>query len=139
MGQSTEKAFRMQKKHMTAARMIADGYSMHKIAAVLWDVTDGNGNTDKSKLNRALNNLRGWRRQPEFQAMYRETLLEMTEPICGRAIKRISEQVDDENPWIAQNASREVLTRFLPMVMGEDDKTVTIKVEGMPDMGSPEE
>lgn len=139
MEQNTEKAFKMKKKHMTAARMMADGYSLTQIASVLWNVSNSNGNTDKTKLASAITQLRDWRRQPEFIALYRETLMEMTEPVCGRAIKRITEQVDDENPWIAQNASREVLTRFLPMVMGEDDKTITIKVEGMPEMGSPEE
>jgi len=137
--QSTEKVFKMKRKRLMAARMLADGYSLTKIASVLWNVTKPDGNTDKGKLDSALVQLRKWRRMPEFTELYRETLREMTEPACGKAMKRITEQVDDENPWIAQNAAREVLTRFLPIVMGEDDKTITIKVEGMPELGTPEE
>lgn len=137
--QSTRHAFRMKKKHMLAARMLADGHSMQAIASVLWNVTTPEGGTDKKKLASALSQLRTWRLQPEFKELYRETLREMTEPACGRAVKRITEQIDDDNPWIAQNAAREALTRFLPIVMGEDDKTITVKIEGMPELGTPEE
>ena len=131
--------FRLKKKHVAAAQLLAEGFSTAEIAAAMFNVTTPDGGTDKKKLANALSQVRKWRREPEFIALYRDTLREMTEPACGRAVKKITEQVDDENPWIAQNAAREVLTRFLPIVMGEDDKTITIKVEGMPELGTPEE
>lgn len=139
MTENTEKIFKMGKKHMLAARMLADGYSVADIAAVLWNVATPDGGVDKKKLASACEQVRRWRRRPEFAEVYRDVLREMTEPACGKAVKRITEQIDDDNPWIAQNAAREVLTRFLPIVMGEDDKTITIKVEGMPELGTPEE
>lgn len=139
MSDTQEKVFRMGKKHALAARMLADGYTIHEIASALWNVANEDGSVNKGKLRSAEEKLRLWRKRPEFAELYRDTLREMTEPACGKAVKKITEQVDDENPWIAQNAAREVLTRFLPMVMGEDDKTITIKVEGMPELGTPEE
>lgn len=131
--------FRLKKKHVAAAQLLAEGFSTTEIAAAMFNVTTPDGGTDKKKLANALSQVRKWRKEPEFIALYRDTLREMTEPACGKAVKKITEQVDDENPWIAQNAAREVLTRFLPIVMGEDDKTITIKVEGVPELGTPEE
>ena len=139
MSNSEEKVFRLTKKHMLAARMLADGYTITQTATALWNVTTPEGGTDKKKLASAVEILRQWRRRPEFAEVYKETLREMVEPAAGKAIQRITAQIDDDNPWIAQNAAREALTRFLPMVMGEDDKTITVKIEGMPEMGTPEE
>ena len=59
-------------------------------------------------------------------------------PSYGRALARIDQQIDDSNPWIAQGAAREVLQRYGPAIMGEDDQTVTVKIEGMPEIGTPD-
>ena len=131
--------FKLKKKHVTAARLLAEGFTPAEIASAVFNVTTPEGGVDKKKLESALSQVRKWRKEPEFISLYRDTLREMTEPACGKAVQKITEQIDDENPWIAQNAAREVLTRFLPVVMGEDDKTITIKVEGMPELGTPEE
>jgi len=35
-------------------------------------------------------------------------------------------------------AANDILSRFLPNIMGENDKQVVVKVEGMPTLGTPD-
>jgi ribosomal protein S6E (S10) len=57
----------------------------------------------------------------------------------NKACARIERQIDDDNPWIAQNAARDALNKYSGMVMGEDKQEITVKITGgMPDVGMPE-
>ena len=95
------------------------------------------GRKDERKKRNALKTLRLWKKKPEFTELYRALLREMAMPAYGKALNRITKQIDDPNPWIAQGAAREALTRFGPAIMGENENEITIKVEGMPVLGMP--
>lgn len=45
--------------------------------------------------------------------------------------------MDDSNAWLANKAANDVLTRFGPAIMGEDDKQIVVQVQGMPELGEP--
>lgn len=56
-----------------------------------------------------------------------------------KAVGRLSKQVDSENEWIAQGASRELVGRYGASVLGDDKQEITIHISGYtPNVGMPE-
>ena len=57
----------------------------------------------------------------------------------GKAVNRLEKQIDSENDWIAQGASREIVGRYGASVMGEDKQEITIHITGgMTAVGMPD-
>lgn len=115
-----------------AARMEAQGQDEEAIKAVLFGVAETPA--DRAKQTKKL---RAWKRTSEYQECYRAIVREMSTTMYGRALARIDSQIDHDNPWVAQNAAREILNRFGDSIMGAEEKAVTIRIEGMPAIGSP--
>ncbi len=133
---TTGYSFGLNAKQAQAARLMAEGKTTGEIVLILYGVTR---ESDRLAYDRGCRTLRKWQAAPGFADCYRAIVREIAMPSYGRALNRIDKQIDDPNPWIAQGAAREVLTRFGPAIMGEDDKSITVKVEGMPVLGVPGE
>lgn len=119
---------------MQAAQLMADGHKIKDIITAIWGCTyEG----DRAAWQRGRRQLAKWQSDPAWMAHYQELVRASITPLVGRAINRIDQQIDDSNPWIAQGAAREVLSRFGARAMGEEDKSVTVRVEGMPTLGVP--
>lgn len=133
---TTGSSFGLNAKQAQAARLMAEGKSVGEIVLILYGVTR---DSNRAAYDKGCRTLRKWQALPGFADCYRAIVREIAMPSYGRALNRIDKQIDDPNPWIAQGAAREVLTRFGPAIMGEDDKSITVKVEGMPVLGVPGE
>lgn len=131
--------FGVTKKQMQAVRLMADGHKLEEIAICLFDVLAEDGVTvDAAKLDRAKRKLVQWRGSDKVQQAFRALLREdMMQPVA-RAARKLSEQIEDGNGWLANKAANDVLTRFGPAVLGEESKQIVVRVEGMPELGAPE-
>lgn len=103
--------------------MLADGIGPRKVAEELGVV--------ETTVHR-------WLKMPEVMACYRKCLERYAMGSYAKAARKIDKQIDDPNPWVAQGAAREALTRFGPVVMGSEDKEIVVRVEGMPQLGVPD-
>lgn len=119
---------------LQAAQLMADGHKIKDIITAVFGVTY---ESDNAAWQRGRRKLAKWQDDPAWQEAYNNCVRRAVAPLVGRAVSRIDKQIDDDNPWIAQGAAREVLSRFGSGIMGEDDKSITIKVEGMPQIGVP--
>lgn len=117
-----------------AAQLLADGHNLNDIIMVLWGVSK---ESDRATYERGYRKLKKWQADENFQKLHAAILKESTLPLVGRAIYRIGQQIDDSNPWVAQGAAREVLARFGGAILGEEEKSMTVRVEGMPTIGVP--
>lgn len=124
----------MTAQMLQAAQLLADGHDLKDIVTVLWGVTKEG---DRAAYERGYRKLRKWQADPKWQELYQKQLKSSVAPLVGRAVRKIGEQIDHSNPWIAQGAAREVLSRFGAAAMGDEDKSVTVRVEGMPTLGVP--
>lgn len=115
-----------------AARLLAEGKSDEE---VMLAVFGGDGTEACARKNRK--KLTEWKRMDEFVKCFRAIVNESGMGLYGRAMGKMVEQLDNKNPWVAQTAAREILTRFTPSLMGTEDKTVNVRVEGMPQLGTP--
>ena len=131
--------FWMDKRKMQVIRLIAEGRKLKDIIIAVFSVLDENGvDSDRKKDNNAYAMVQGWMRVPEFQEEYRNVIREMAYVRVGKASAVFDRQMDDTNPWVAAGAAREVLARFAPYVMGAEEQSITVKIEGMPELGVPE-
>lgn len=131
---TTGYTFGCDRHQVMAAQLLADGKSYADIILCLWGVTR---ESDYNAYQKGYRKLKRWLADEGFQRMHATILKESVTPLVGRAVQRIGEQIDHSNPWVAQGAAREVLSRFGGSVLGDDDKSITIKVEGMPTIGVP--
>ena len=95
---------------------------------------------DKMDMNRKVNKVKRLLDTPKFQAYYKSMITEWTVHNVGRALKKLSEQIDHDQPWLANKAANDILQRVpKSMLTDEEENTVVVRVEGMPEIGSPDE
>lgn len=135
---STGYTLGITKKQMFIVMRRAEGWDIEKIALFAYDCTDGNGGTDPMKLMAHKADVRKHLRNPKVQAAYKEILKEFMAEFIGPAIKKLGEQVNDEQGWLANKAANDVITRFLAPVVGEEENKIVVQIEGMPELGTPD-
>lgn len=93
---------------------------------------------DKRKMNNAKAKLRNLRKSVEFQEYYKTLIQEWTVHHVGRALSKLSSQIDDKNGWLANKACNDILNQSKSFT-GSDDNSIVVKIEGGIDLGTPEE
>ena len=124
----------LQAWQMTAAELMWQGKSNEEIVAILWPNADTKGKKEqKRKLLRKL---------PEnetFMEFYRGIIQQWTINSVGPALQKIRSQMDSEKEWLANKAANDIIQQSKLVMTGADDNTVVVKLEGMPDLGSPDD
>lgn len=93
----------------------------------------------KLNLRRDKQRLQNLRKDEKFLAYYRSIVTEWSVHYTGPALNKLAEQMNDPSGWLANKAANDVLQRAMPVVMGNEANTVTVKIEGMPELGSPDQ
>lgn len=80
------------------------------------------------------------RKDPKFQEYYRSIVTEWRVHNYGPALNVLTGQMKSDEPWLANKAANDVLNRIGndPFSDNLEAGSVTIKFEGMPELGSPE-
>lgn len=124
----------LQGWQINAADMMFRGYTDEQMVRELWPQKE----TD-SQIRAAKQRLRNLRRDEKFQEYYRTLVTEWSVHHVGRALQKLSDQIDSNQPWLANKAANDVLLQSKQMMTGMDDGTLVVKVEGMPELGTPDE
>lgn len=77
-------------------------------------------------------------RKPGFAEAFHELIREQANEDVVKCLKRLRDQRDNEEGWLANKATNDLLNRMWSVVMGNTDNAVTIKIEGMPQLGTPD-
>ena len=119
---------------ITVADLMFRGFSDKQIAKELWPEKT----TDK-EIKSACNRIRLLRRTDKFQEYYRTLVTEWSSHHVGKALNKLVEQIDSDQAWLANKAANDVIQHSKQMLTGVDDGTVVVKVEGMPELGTPDD
>ena len=119
---------------INVAELMFRGYSDADIIRELWPEAE-----TKNQIDSRRNRLRKLRRNEKFQEYYRTLVTEWSIHHVGRALQKLSEQIDSNQPWLANKAANDVLLQSKALTAGMDDGTVVVKVEGMPELGTPDD
>ena len=100
----------------------------------------GLSNTAIAKeLGISLSTLRDWLAREDVREVYDKELRGKIRDMYNKASRKIESQIEDTNPWIAQNAARTVLTTYGGIVLGDNKQEIVVHMAGgMPDIGMPE-
>jgi len=95
---------------------------------------------DPVKKNAAQSKLTRWRHRPDAQAIWDDEIRNVVRQCIPSAVNRIKKQVDDDNGWLANKAANDVVNLAkTTSIFQSDDKAIKVQIEGMPDIGSPDD
>lgn len=91
------------------------------------------------ELHAADSNMYRWRRKPWYDEIWKDEVRKISIAMSSEALRKIKSQIRDDNGWLANKAANDSLTFAKPLIWGEDEKALTVKIEGMPELGSPDD
>ena len=95
--------------------------------------------TDARTLNNADAKMHRWRRRPEFDAIWKDEVKTILYGCTAEAIQVIKGQLKGEIPWLTNKAANDLLNYGKQQIFGDEERSIHVKVEGMPDIGSPDD
>ena len=109
-------------------------------AKILEDIFGITKDSDKKDKARAEQYMFHWRHRPDANAIWQDELRAVVKRHVPAAIGRINKQIDSDTEWLANKASNDVVTLAQRIgVIETEEKVTTIEIQGMPDIGSPDE
>ena len=133
---TTGASFGLNCRQVEAAQMMAHGNDEEEVLRALFLITEDSGRGEKQKARKELHK---WMELDGFVECYRSEVKRCMMPAYGRAMQKIVAQMDCNVPWLENKAANDVLTRGSSVLMGEDDKKIVVQVEGMPELGTPDQ
>lgn len=130
-------SYGISRKQAMLCQMVADGVPRNEIIGTLWgEPATHVGSYARAK---ALRQYKQWLNDPAVLACYHDIMRPALLGTVSRAYNRVDKSIDSSDNWLAYNAARDTLTRYGHMLTGEDSNAVTVKIEGMPALGTPSE
>ena len=81
-----------------------------------------------------------WRKRPDFKPIWDDELAAVVRRRVPGAVHRLNKQIDNENDWVANKASNDVLSLAKSLgVIKSEETAIKVQIEGLPDLGSPDE
>jgi len=121
------------------AQMLFQGRSYDDIAKQCYNCLSEDLCTyDKKKIENAKKRIRKLLKNPQFQEYYKVLLSEASYRFYGKALQKIGEQIDSSQEWLANKAANDILTRLNNNVVGDQERSIVVRVEGMPELGTPD-
>lgn len=119
-------------------RMEARGYSRAEILKTVFDL-DVETSPEK-EIHNADSKMSRWRKREDVQAVWDEEVRLVLRKCLPRAVNKISEQIDSKEGWLANKAANDAINLAKSTsIFQTEDNSVTVRIEGMPELGSPEE
>lgn len=128
----------MNAKQELFTRMTARGESRKDILKAVFDL-DVQTATE-AQVHAADGRMHRWRRHPDFEKIWKDEVRSILFHCTSEAVNVIKGQMRDTKvPWLQNKAANDVLQYGKAQIFGDEDKQITVKVEGMPDIGSPDD
>lgn len=92
---------------------------------------------DKASWKKARDAFNKTKASPRFEEYYNSMVTEFRVHNYGKAMSKISELVDSDNPWVALQAANSMVNHTEGAVVSPEENAVTVKIEGLPTLGEP--
>ena len=118
---------------MNVAEMMFRGFTDERIIDELWPDLPKEKRETKRKI------IRKAKKNEKFIEYYKSIVTEWSVHNVGKALTKLSEQIDSDKPWIANKAANDVLLHSKQFMIGDDDKTVVVRFDSGIELGEPGE
>jgi hypothetical protein len=109
-------------------------------AFVLQEVFGIGPDADPKTKHNAEATMNRWRYRPDAKAIWEDEIRNVVRACIPSAMNRIKRQVNDDNGWLANKAANDVISMAKTVtVFAENEKAVNVRIEGMPDLGTPDQ
>lgn len=115
-------------------RMEANGISGPDIIKALWGTSPGDPGYHalECKLSR-------WRKHPKYEETWKDEVRKQDFGDYVKARKTLRKSMDDSDKWLALQSAVNVLNNSGKRIYAGEDSAVTVRIEGMPDLGTPDQ
>jgi hypothetical protein len=79
-----------------------------------------------------------WRRHPKFDDIWKDEVRSQEYADYSEARKVLRQGMRQSDGWLAMNSAVNVLSNANKRLFHDEDTAVTVKIEGLPDIGSPD-
>jgi len=119
--------------------LLMDGFTTEEAAMLIYDCRDDKDpcKTDEDKKRKAIFKCQHMLRNESLIEEYNRRVKQMMLGPVTRANRVLTKQLDDENGWLANKAANDILVKYGPKNV-EEENTITVKVEGLPELGTPD-
>lgn len=115
-------------------RMEANGFSGPDIIKALWNVSpdDAGYHALECKLSR-------WRKHPKYEETWKDEVRkqDFQDYITARQVLRRSMK-QEKDGWLAMQSAVNAMNNSSKRIYAGEDSAVTVRIEGMPDLGTPD-
>ena len=117
-------------------RMEANSCTREEKLREVFGITDMN---DKRKVNNADAQMCRWRKHPLYDEIWKDEVKQQDYGDYSMARKTLRRSMKEQDNWLSMQAAVNVLNAAGKKIFGADESTVTVKVEGLPDIGTPDD
>jgi len=115
-------------------RLDAQGLQNPEIAMEMYGITK-----DDPKYHSLECKFTRWRKHPKYGEIWKDEVDTNLTRLMAKSVRRLDRQVNNENDWIANKASNDLINLAKTRIFGDDEKTVHVAIEGLPDLGTPDD
>lgn len=131
---------RVASQYLTAeaeqfVRMEANGYTTPEIIKEMWGMTEAD---DPKAYHNIECKLSRWRKHAKYAEIWKDEVQRQCLPMMSEAIRKLRKQMRQDDQWLGNKAANDLVAFSKARVFADEDKAVTVRIEGMPDLGSPD-
>ena len=118
-------------------RMSAQGKSRKEILKAVFNLdiataSDSDVHSADCKMTR-------WRKLPEFESIWKDEVKQILYGCTAEAVQVIKGQLRSDQGWLQNKAANDLLNYGKTQIYGDEERTVHVQIEGLPDIGSPDD
>ena len=92
-----------------------------------------------NEIANADNKMSRWRKHPDFEATWKDEVRQVLYGCTAEAVQVIKGQLRSDQGWLQNKAANDLLNYGKSQIYGDEEKTVHVQIEGLPDIGSPDD
>ena len=117
-------------------RMSAQGCSRPEILKAVFDLDIET--SPENEIHNADCKMTRWRKLPEFESTWKDEVRQILYGCTAEAVQVIKSQLRSDQGWLQNKAANDLLNYGKTQIYGDEDKAVHVKIEGLPDIGTPD-
>ena len=118
-------------------RMSAQGKNRAEILKAIFDLDIDSSPTNE--IHNADNKMSRWRKLPEFESIWKDEVRQILDGCTAEAVQVIKGQLRSDQGWLQNKAANDLLNYGKGQIYGDEERTVHVQIEGLPDIGSPDD
>lgn len=117
-------------------RLSAQGKTRPEILSAVFNIDSST--MTKDELAKYDMKMSRWRKLPEFESIWKDEVKSILYGCTAEAIQVIKGQLREDIPWLKNKAANDLLNYGKQQIYGDEERAVHVKIEGMPEIGSPD-